>query len=141
MIEKLRSEDINELLELYKELMQYSNTEEQAKKIYNEMLKDDKYLVLVAKEKGKIVGSALAVCCMLLGYEGRNFLVIEDVIVKSEFRGLGIGSKLMKSIDEFAMKSNCGYSILVSKAYMKKAHEFYENLGFTEDVRGFKKYY
>lgn len=141
MIEKLRSEDIKELLGLYRELMPYNNSEEKALEIYNKMLMDEKYLVLVAKENNKIVGSALAVCCMLLGYEGRNFLVIEDVIVKNEFRGLGIGSKLMKSIDEFAVKSNCGYSILVSKAYRKKAHEFYERLGFTEDVRGFKKYY
>lgn len=78
---------------------------------------------------------------MLLGYEGKNFLVIEDVIVKREYRGLGIGSELMKCIDEFAIKSNCGYSILVSKAYRKKAHTFYEKSGFTEDVRGFKKYY
>lgn len=44
MIEKLKSEDIMELLKLYKELMSYNNSPEKAFEIYNKMLMDDKIL-------------------------------------------------------------------------------------------------
>lgn len=47
----------------------------------------------------------------------------------------------MESIDEFAKKNNCAYSILVSSNHRKGAHKFYENVGFTEMVKGFRKGY
>lgn len=105
------------------------------------MLKDDKYLLLVAKENNKIVGTALAVCCLLLALDGGCFLAIEDVIVKDGLRGKGIGRKLMDEIDKFAIKNNCGYSIVVSSDHRKGAHKFYEACGFTEGVKGFRKGY
>lgn len=141
IIEKLKLKDIPQLLGLYKELTPYNNSINKSSEIYTEILKDEKYLLLVAKEDGKIVGSVLAVCCLLLALDGGRFLVVEDVIVKSEVRRSGIGKKLMKVIDEFAITNNCIYSILVSSEYRKSAHKFYENLGFTEEVRGFRKGY
>lgn len=140
IIERLKPEDIEGLLELYKELMSHENDREKSLEIYEEMLKDDKYLLVVAKEDGKIVGTALAICCMLVGYAGRSFMVVEDVVVKSDMRGRGIGKKIMEYINKFAEEKNCGYTILVSQERRKDAHRFYENAGFTEPVRGFKKY-
>lgn len=141
IIEKLKLEDISELLELYKELTPYNNSLNKSIEIYKEMLKDDKYLLLVAKENNKIVGSALAVCCLVLVLDGGRFLAIEDVIVRDGLRGMGIGKKLMGAIDEFAIKNNCVYSIVVSSDHRKGAHKFYENVGFSEGVRGFRKGY
>ncbi|NOW53756.1 GNAT superfamily N-acetyltransferase [Clostridium saccharobutylicum] len=72
---------------------------------------------------------------------GSIFLVIEDVVVKEGLRGKGIGRKLMESLDEFAKTKECAYAILVSSDYRKNAHKFYENSGFTDSVRGFRKVY
>ncbi|GKX67412.1 GNAT family N-acetyltransferase [Inconstantimicrobium mannanitabidum] len=141
VIEKLKLEDVNELLDLYKELTPYENSIGKSTEIYKEILKDDKYLLLVAKDNDRIVGSALAICCMVLALDGGRFLVIEDVIVKDGLRGKGIGKELMKAIDEFAIKNNCVYSIVVSSGHRKGAHKFYESVGFTEDVKGFRKGY
>jgi GNAT superfamily N-acetyltransferase len=69
------------------------------------------------------------------------FLVIEDVIVKDRNRGKGIGRKLMESLDEFAKNKNCAYAVLVSSAFRKGAHQFYEKAGFTDSVIGFRKVY
>lgn len=140
IIEKLKEEDIGELIELYKELMDHKNDPAECLEIYKEMLKDDKYLLVVAKEDGKIVGTALAICCMLVGYSGKNFLVVEDVVVKSTMRGRGVGKKIMDYIDKFAAEKKCGYTCLISGAKREGAHKFYENVGFNEPVRGFKKY-
>lgn len=141
VIEKLKLEDLNELLDLYNELTPYENSIGKSTEIYKEILKDDKYLLLVAKDNDRIVGSALAICCMVLALDGGRFLAIEDVIVKDGLRGKGIGKELMKAIDEFAIKNNCVYSIVVSSGYRKGAHKFYESVGFTEDVKGFRKGY
>lgn len=139
IIEKLKTEDIQELLNLYKELIDCENSVNKSVEIYKEMLKDDKYLLLVAKENNQIVGSILAISCLLLGFNGGNFMVIEDVIVKDGLRGKGIGKKLMNEVDKFATKNNCVYSILVSSGHRHIAHKFYENCGFIEDVKGFRK--
>lgn len=103
---------------------------------YQEIAANESYFLAVAKEEGEILGSALGICCKCLVV---SFLVIEDVIVKEGTRGKGIGRKLMESLDEFSIKNNCAYAILVSSGHLKGAHKFYENVGFTEQVQGFRK--
>lgn len=141
IIEKLKIEDIEELLELYKKLAPFENLVEESIEIYKQMFKDDQYLILTAKDEGKVIGSVLGICCKSIATGGRPFLVIEDVIVDENVRGKGIGSKLIGSIEEFGKRNNCAYGILVSSGFRKDAHKFYESLGFTEDVRGFRKMY
>lgn len=141
LIEKLKIEDIRSLLELYKELTPFENSLEKSIEIYNDMLQDEQYLIIVAKEGNEIIGSVFGVCCKSIAVGGNPFLVIEDVIIKDKLRGKGIGKKLMNTLEEFAKANHCVYSILVSSDYRKKAHEFYEKLGFVEGVRGFRKMY
>ena len=141
VIEKLKIEDIQSLLELYKELTPFENSLEKSIEIYKEILQDDQYLIVVAKDNNEVIGSVFGVCCKSLAVGGNPFLVIEDVIVKDNLRGKGIGKKLMNTLDEFAKEKYCVYAILVSSDYRKEAHVFYENLGFIDGVRGFRKMY
>lgn len=141
LIEKLKMEDIPQLLELYKELTPHTNSKEQSSEIYKEILEDKSYLVLVAKEENIIIGSAFGVIVKSLAVGGNPFLVIEAVIVKEGFRKLGVGRKIFNELDVFAKKNKCAYSILVSSASRKEAHKFYENLGFIDEVMGFRKIY
>lgn len=141
IIEKLKIEDIKELLKLYEKLAPFENSLETSIEIYKEMLKDEQYLILTAKEEGKVIGSVLGICCKSIATGGNPFLVIEDVIVDENVRGKGIGRKLISAIEEFGKEKHCAYGILVSSGFRKEAHKFYESLGFTEDVRGFRKMY
>ncbi len=141
VIEKLRLEDVEDLIDLYKELVPFENKFEKTISLYKEMEKDDNYFLVVAKENDKIVGSMLAVCCNSLASLGNPFLVIEDVVVKAEYRKLGIGKKLMNEVDKYASLKNCTYAIVVSSNYRKNAHKFYENIGFRDEVVGFRKLY
>ena len=138
VIEKLNVEDIPHLLELYKDLIPFDMSSEKSLELYKEISTNENYFLAVAKENNELLGSALGICCKSLAVP---FLVIEDVIVKEGTRGKGIGRKLMESLDEFAIKNNCAYAILVSSGHLKEAHKFYENVGFAENVEGFRKVY
>lgn len=138
IIEKLKIEDLSQVLELHSTLVPFEISFDKSIEIYKEMLANENYYLVVVKEDNSILGCAIGICCQCLAV---SFLVIEDVIVKDGLRGKGIGKKLMKSLDEFAENKHCAYAILVSSDFRKNAHNFYENMGFTDSVRGFRKVY
>lgn len=141
-IEALKQEDMPQLIELYKELIPphigFNDSLERCLKTYETMEQDDRSFLVVAKENGEILGSALGVCCQCLV---NPFLVVEDVIVRSDQRGKGIGRILMEALDKFAEEKGCAYSFLVSSDFRTGAHSFYESIGYTDGVVGFRKVY
>jgi len=73
--------------------------------------------------------------------ECKPFMVIENVIVKSAWRGRGIGVRLMEAIEETGRQRECYFTMFVSGGHRKEAHQFYEAIGYDLDfVQGFKKY-
>ena len=138
VIEKLKIEDIPSILELYDHFLPFETSLDMSLQFYKEMVSNENYYLAVAKEDGKVLGSALGICCLSLAV---SFLVIEDVIVKEGLRGKGIGTKLMEALDEFAQSHHCAYAILVSSAHRIEAHQFYKHIGYTEHVEGFRKMY
>jgi len=94
----------------------------------------------VAEHKGHIAGSLMGIICEELYGECRPFLVIEDVIVDNESRHKGIGSALIRKIENCAISRNCNYIIFVTESERTDALPFYESLGYSPDAyRGFKK--
>lgn len=139
VIEKLKYEDIGQLIELYKDISDFKNSIEESTKVYEKIIDNDDYLLLVAKENEEVIGTLLGVCCRGLGCNGKPFLVIEDVVVKSNVRGSGIGTKLFKEMEKYSEKKQCAYELIVSSDFRKNAHRFYEKMGFIDGVRGFRK--
>lgn len=137
-VEMLKKEEIPALLELYKALVPHNLSLEKAERTYDEMRANSEYLLLAAKKDGELLGSMLGICCQSITMP---FLVVEDVIVKDGVREKGIGRKLMEALDEFAKSRNCAYAILVSSAFRTGAHQFYEKVGYTDSVVGFRKLY
>ncbi|WP_210238500.1 GNAT family N-acetyltransferase [Aquibacillus sediminis] len=138
VIDKLEAKDIPNLLEMYKELIPFEMSQEESIQLYEEISANENYFLAVAKENNELIGSALGICCKSLTVP---FLVIEDVIVKQGIRGKGIGRMLMEALDAFAIENNCAYAIVVSSGHLKEAHKFYQRVGFTEHVEGFRKVY
>ena len=141
VIERLQKADIPALLELYKELIEFDNTVLMANEVYDKMLDDDNYLLLVAKDGDNLAGSVLGIVCGTITVMGMPFLVVEDVIVSEKYRRKGVGRLLFDKLDLFAKEKNCSYSILCSSGFRKGAHSFCESVGYTDDVRGFRKIY
>lgn len=137
-IKRMREEDLEQIRVLYKELVTDGCSMETLRKNYDETKGRENYCLLVAKEKEKVLGTAIGIVCTALD---TPFLVIENVVVQEECRGQGVGRALFDELDLFAKKAHCGYAMLASSGFRKGAHRFYEALGFDDDVRGFRKYY
>lgn len=59
-----------------------------------------------------------------------NWLEIEYLFVKEEFRGQGIGSQLLRKAESEAKKKNCRYAFV--NTYQFQAPTFYQKQGYKE---------
>ena len=85
--------------------------------------------VLCYEENGRIVG--LAVMCsykVMSGYNGW----IEDVIVDENYRGKGIGRKLIEKLIEIGKDLYLTNIFLFTGKHRTAANKLYSNLGFTK---------
>ncbi len=70
----------------------------------------------------------------------RNYGFLEDVYVDENFRGQGIGTKLIKEIIKVAKRYKC-YKIVATSRYKRvKVHQLYEKLGLKKFGIEFKIY-
>ena len=136
-----RLEDLEGLNRLYLQLSGNDHgLSSRYKDIFAQMKSDSAYHLLVAvNEDNNVVGSVLGIICKSLAAHYESFLVIEDVIVDDTLRRAGIGRALFEKIEQIASENSCAYSILVSSGFRTAAHRFYENMGYTESVVGFRK--
>lgn len=140
-VQDARAEDLESLAQLYEELSGQETDLCQIKENFKLMESNPNYVVLTAKENNLVVGSVMGIICLDLVYQCKPFMVIENVIVKKEWRGKGIGARLMKEMEQIGRKRECYYTMLVSGGQRKGAHQFYDAIGYDLDlVKGFKKY-
>ena len=59
-----------------------------------------------------------------------NWLEIEYLFVKEEFRGQGIGSQLLQQAESEAKKKNCRFAFV--NTYQFQAPAFYQKYGYKE---------
>lgn len=62
-------------------------------------------------------------------FVGRKGIYLEDLFVKPEFRGKGIGKLLLKEIAKIAVEKNCGRIEWAVLDWNKPAIDFYESIG------------
>jgi len=140
-IEQATIIDLESLSELFEELIGEKTDFIKMNENFKLMSSDSSYIILVARENDEVLGSVMGIICMDLVKECQPFMVIENVVVKSKFRGKGVGMKLMQHLENLARSRNCYYTMLVSSGYRRDAHKFYEAIGYELGlVQGFKKY-
>jgi GNAT superfamily N-acetyltransferase len=77
--------------------------------------------------------TVMGVLCRELYGRCRPFMVVEDVIVDQAHRRRGIGTLLMRAIEQEAFRNQCSYIMLVTDATRREALGFYEHLGYHPD--------
>ena len=118
----------NGFLESLDSLKQASDLEENsAKNIIRKILQNDNHIIHVAELDGKIVGSTTLLIEQKFIHKGGIVGHIEDVVVKKEFEGQGIGMKLVLSLLDIAKKRQCYKTILNCEDSLIP---FYEKIGF-----------
>ena len=136
IIEKLQPQHVPQAVVLQQQILPFAIDPESAANHYETLFHREDCCIFAAREGEELLGTVSGFCCQGLG---GNFLVIEDLVVSESLRGGGIGTGLMAAAEEFGRKTNCDYAILVSSGFRTRAHHFYEKIGYTEDVRGFRK--
>jgi len=141
-INKITYDDLGDLSNLYEELLERKTNLQKFRESFDLINSDKDYILIGAKDDNRnLVGSLLGIICKDLGGDCRPYIIVENVIVKSSCRGMGIGKVLMSFIEEFARMKNCYFTMLVSAFRRKDSHKFYESIGYANDVvKGFKKY-
>ena len=97
------------------------------KKINESIFSSDEVDGIVALEKGNVLGYA---SIHYINKITRKSGIIEDVVVKEDQRGKGIGKLLVNNLIEKAKKNNCDKIILSSS---EKNLKFYQKLGFQKN--------
>ena len=97
------------------------------KEINESIFSSDEVDGIVAIEEGNVLGYA---SIHYIKKITRKSGIIEDVVVKENQRGKGIGKLLVKNLIEKAKKNNCDKIILSSS---EKNLKFYEKLGFHKN--------
>ena len=135
-IRKMKKSDLPQLQEMYRDLIPEGVSMEVLENNYYRTVDRPEYFLAVAADGDKVLGSTMGIVCIALAAPfGKK------CICSGECRGQGVGRKIFEALDEFALKNQCEYALLVSSGFRKGAHQFYEAVGYTDDVRGFRKYY
>ena len=104
IIRKIIESDLeNNFLESLDNLKQASDLDlDIAKEILRKILDDENHIIHVAEMDGMVVGSTTLLIEQKFIHKGGLVGHIEDVVVKKEFEGQGIGMKLVKSLLDVA---------------------------------------
>lgn len=135
-IRKATKEDLPEILNLIKELAEYERASLEVTNTLEDMLEDGfgknpVFKVVLAEENNKIAGMAL----WFISYstwKGRC-LYLEDIIVKNEYRGAGIGKLLFDEVVKEAKKIKAKRLSWQVLEWNEPAINFYKKLNANLD--------
>ena len=106
-----------------------------AKEILKKIKQTPNHIIHVAVDDNKIVGSTTLLIEQKFIHDGGLVGHIEDVVVRKDYEGKGIGIKLVMSMLERAKEKNCYKTILDCKDDVK---QFYERIGFKRESNGMR---
>ena len=104
-----------------------------AKEILKKIKQNPNHIIHVAIDNKKIVGSTTLFIEQKFIHDGGLVGHIEDVVVRKDYEGKGIGIKLIMSMLERAKEKNCYKTILECK---DDVNQFYERIGVKHESHG-----
>lgn len=133
-IRKFKREDLPQILELIRELAAFEKEPDAVEVTVAELEREGLgenplFTCFVAEENGKIEGMAL-VYFRFSTWKGRT-VHLEDLIVRQEKRGTGLGGALYKKVIEYALEQGVKRCEWVVLEWNTPAIEFYERSGAT----------
>lgn len=137
-IEKLKFENIKDVIKFYNKLLPVKNNLNKTKNKYKKIVKNKNYITLVAKIEDEIVGTLTGIVCDSIALSNFDFMVVDYLYVSENYRRKNIATSLFSEIEKYAKEFKCGYILFVSSANKVEAHKLYEKLGYTEE-KGYRK--
>jgi GNAT superfamily N-acetyltransferase len=125
--------DVDLILEFIRGLAEYERAPESAVATAGDILRDGfsenpKFHVEIAEWNGQAAGFAFFFYCYST-WLGRHGIYLEDLFVRPEFRGRGIGKALLVHLAQIAVRENCYGMRWQVLDWNTPSIEFYESLG------------
>lgn len=99
-----------------------------ANRVFDKIAKNSQHVIYVAVKDSKVIGSASILIEQKFIHEGGKVGHIEDVAVKKEFQGKGVGKQIVAALLKYAQKQGCYKTILDCT---DELIPFYEKIGFN----------
>ncbi|WP_310602653.1 GNAT family N-acetyltransferase [Anaerosporobacter sp.] len=135
MIREINENDLQPLLELYKQLHDNpmpENTQE-LMDLWRIILNDRQHHIIVAEEDGKIVSSCVCVIIPNLTHNQQPYAFVENVVTDMAYRGKGLATACLNYAKELAEKENCYKLMLLTGSKEESTLRFYENAGYNKN--------
>ena len=141
--------DIPRIIELYNELSLTTSRVEQAlspssekyRKVFAEICTDPKRELLVAEDRGQVVGTIALLIVPNLSHNATPYAIAENLIVTQKYRRQGIARQLLEYCIARARESGCHRIELCSDRRREEAHKLYRSVGFEPSAYGFRIYF
>ena len=135
---KYESKDISAIRDILENDLGYNCELDKLNDRIDEMLKRGNYQIFVACDGDKVVGYIGCVSYLAFELENEGIKIIA-LAVSKEYRRKGIGTKLLKTAEQWAKENNIEVILLNSGLPREDAHAFYEAQGFFKKSYGFIK--
>ena len=132
-IRKAEEDDLPQILNLYAQPDMDNGKVlplDSARRLFNELKKYPEYAIFVATSEGETVGTFSLLIMDNLVHRGTPSGIVEAIVVTPEYRGIGIGKKMMGFVMDRCREFGCYKLVLSTNLRRDKAHGFYESLGF-----------
>ncbi len=132
-LRKAVTADLPAILSLYAQLGEDDGSVldlDEAARIFSRMQIYPDYSIYVALLEQRTVGTFALLVMDNLGHLGTPSAVLEDVVVDTTLRGMGIGKRMMEYAHELCRQKGCYKMSFSSNRNREAAHRFYESLGF-----------
>jgi GNAT superfamily N-acetyltransferase len=130
---RLQREDLPQLLSLLQELNPSDPEleEDRAEALWNAIGADGKVHLFGLKDARELIAHCHLVIIPNFTRGGSPYGLIENVIVKENRRGAGLGTQLLREVLDFARDACCYKVILTSGRSEPRVKDFYEKAGFS----------
>jgi GNAT superfamily N-acetyltransferase len=128
-IRAINTDDYPELISLFTEFAAFEKLPEKMTNSVDKMIAEQEYIngFVAINDFGEIVGYVTYFYAYYT-WIGKS-LYMDDLYVKAEFRGHGIGTKLINEVIKYAKTTNCHKVRWQVSEWNKPAIDFYKSLG------------
>ncbi len=133
--------DIDKILEIYSQPMIDNGVvlqSEEAKEIFKMIESYPNYKIYVAETNKTIVGTIAVLIMHNMGHLGKPSAIFESFAVMPGYQNKGIGKAIIKYAMDLCKEAGCYKITLSADLKRKKAHGFYETLGYFQHGYSYK---
>lgn len=136
MIREINENDYEGLMPLYLHLHETEIPPfDAARSIWEKILSDENYHIIVAEENGVIVSSCTVVIMPNLTRGVRPYARVENVVTLPDYRGKGLATACLARAKEIAVQAGCYNIALLTGSKNESTLKFYENAGYDRSAK------